>query len=318
MSLSLSCRAIIGAFEFDSLADVRIERDRRQLGATATVTIPSIYNEQFVVDNIKGGDAVIIGLGYNGDIRKEFVGYVADLSYSRPVKIRCEDEFYRLKRTTPAARSWKSVELADVLRYLIPDAVLRDVPRVTLAPFAVKPGGNSYTALQKLCDSYGLQAWHDGTAFVVAVPMYSGAGQVVRYDMQSNVIDPQLEFRRAGDVRVKVSAVSISPDNKRIMVDVGDLDAASTTTLHFYNVSSESELRRLAEDKLSTMKYDGMSGSMKTFGLPYVEPGMTARIRDRRFGSVRIGSYMVDAVTTQWGRQGFSREVTIGRKLSDE
>lgn len=318
MSLTPSCRAIIGDFEFTSLSNVKIERDRRKLGASAVVTIPSIYNTKYVVDNINGGDKVIIGLGYDGNIRKEFVGYVADLSYSRPVKIRCEDEFYTLRRTTPRARSWKSVSLAEVLEYLIPNAVLRDIPSVTLAPFAVKSGGNSYTALQKLCDTYGLQAWHDEKAFTVTVPMWAGAGEIVRYDMQTNVIEPSLKFHRESDVRIKVSAVSISPDNKRITVDVGDVDASSTTTLHFYNVGSESELRRLAEDRLSVMKYDGFSGSMKTFGVPYIEPSMTARIRDRRFGAVRIGSYMVDAVTTDWGRSGFSRTVTIGRRLSDE
>lgn len=316
MSLVLSMQADVGKYVFRSLAEVRIERSRKELAATAKITLPSEYEGQYLCNVIHGGDRVAIRLGYNGALREEFSGYVLDVSQRRPVVIECEDEMYTLKRTTPQARSWSSVTLREVLTYLLPDVELYDIPSVTLTPFAIKPGGSAFDALDKLCSGYGLQAFWTGGKLHVSVPYYDMDMGTARYDLERNVIRPDLTYRREGDVRLHVKAVSILPSNKKIMVDVGDMDAASTTTLHYYNVRVEAELRRLAEDKLKALKYGGFSGSLTSFGVPYAAPGMTAEIRDRRFNGNRFGRYMIDAVTTTAGRGGFRRNVSIGRALN--
>lgn len=319
MSLVLTMQADIGKYTFRSLSEVRISRSRSELAATASITLPSEYDSQYLCNVLQGGDRVSIRLGYEGyGIREEFTGYVVDVSQRRPVVIECEDEMYQLKRQHPKAKSWRKVKLAEVLRYLVPEAQLDEVPDVTLSPFAVKGGGSVFDAIEELCSKYGLEAFYQGGKLHVMVPYTDMKAGTARYDLEQNVIRPDLTFRREGDVRIKINAVSILPSNKKLRIDVGDSDAASVTTLHFYNVTTEAELRRLAQDKLKTMKYDGFSGSITTFGIPYAEPGMTAEIRDRRFSGNRYGRYMIDAVTTTAGRGGFRREVKIGRALSNE
>ena len=318
MSYVLTMQADIGKYTFRSLSEVRISRSRSELAATASITLPSEYDSQYLCNVIKGGDRVSIRLGYDGHgIREEFTGYVVDVSQRRPVVIECEDEMYQLKRQHPKAKSWKKVKLVEVIRYLVPGAQLDEVPDVTLSPFSIKGGGSTFDAIEELCDKYGLQAFYQGGQFHVMVPYTDMKLDTARYDLEQNVIRPDLTYRREGDVRLKINAVSILPSNKKLRIDVGDSDAASVTTLHFYNVTTEAELRRLAQDKLRTMKYDGFSGSITTFGIPYAEPGMTAEIRDRRFSGNRYGRYMIDAVTTTAGRGGFRREVKIGRALSN-
>lgn len=320
MSLVLSCRLIIGKYEFSSVADVRIDKSRKRLGNTATITLPARYKNEFLCNVLKGGDSVIIGLGYNGKIEREFEGYVVDVAYKKPVEIRCEDEMYLLKRIQPKAKSWRSVKLIDIMKYLVSGVQLREVPDITLSSFAIKPGGSVYAVLQQLRDTYGLDIFYTGKTLTVTVASYAdgdGDGKV-KYHLERNVINPALTYRRVDDVRLRVKAISILPNNKRLTVDVGDDEPASTTTMHFYNVSVEAELRKLATDKLSNMKYTGFSGSLTTFGVPYVEPGMVAMIKDTRFNDSRSGSYLIESVATSFGKSGFRREVTIGRRVSSE
>lgn len=318
MSYVVNMQADIGKYTFRSLAEVRIERSRKELAATAEITLPSEYRTRYLCNEIVGGDSVAIRLGYNGQLREEFTGYVADVAQRRPVVIHCEDEMYTLKRSHPAARSWQTVKLSEVVEYLLPDASIDGVPNVTLSQFTIKPGGSVFEALEDLTKKYGLQAFYQGGRLHVTIPYYDMDVDTVRYDLERNVIRPDLTFRREEDVRMEIRAVSILPNNRKLQVDVGDSDAASITTLHFYNVTTEAELRRLAEDRLRTMKYAGFSGSITTFGIPYAEPGMAAEIRDRRFSGNRFGRYMIDAVTTTCGRGGFRREVQIGRALNVE
>ncbi|MBQ4278359.1 MAG: hypothetical protein IJC16_00200 [Rikenellaceae bacterium] len=315
MSFTLSCRIIIGQYEFRYVAETVIEQSRKQMGDRATIVLPSRYKSQFLCNLVKGGDPVIIGLGYDGRIEKEFEGYVSDVSYRQPVQIQCEDGMYIFKRRTPKARSWSSVKLAEVLRYLVGEVELFEVPDITLSPFAIKPGGSVYAVLQQIRDKYGLEIFFRDGKLVVTVPTYADSRERVRYDLERNVIDPSLTFRRVDDVRIRVKAVSILPGNKRLTVDVGDMDAASTTTLHFYNVTVEAELRRLASDKLRNLKYDGFSGTLTTFGLPRARKGMIAEIRDARFDGSRSGAYQIDAVKQTFGRGGYRREVSLGRRV---
>ncbi|WBO85233.1 hypothetical protein [Hymenobacter yonginensis] len=55
--------------------------------------------------------------------------------------------------------------------------------------------------------------------------------------------------------------------------------------MHFYNVTSEAALKKMATEKLGLMKFEGYRGSLTTFGLPRVEHGMAwhgmaAQLRD--------------------------------------
>lgn len=317
MSLVLNMQADISRYTFRSLAEATISRSRKELAATARITLPSEYESTYICNEIHGGDPVTIRLGYNGKMREEFSGYVVDVAQKRPVVIECEDEMYQLRRVHPKARSWKSVKLAQVIAYLLPKAQVLNVPDVTLTPFAIKPGGSVFDVLDKICSAYGLQAYYRGKQLIVTVPYYAMPTGNVRYDLERNVIRPDLTFRREGDVRLRIRAVSILRDNKKLRVEVGDSDAAAVTTLHFYNIMTEAELLRMAQDKLKVMKYGGFSGTITTFGIPYAEPDMTAEIRDRRFNGNRYGRYMIDSVTTTAGRSGFRRKVEIGRALSD-
>jgi len=318
MSLWLSCYITIGKYYFEHVHELSIVKSRKRIANTATIKLPNRYSGEFLCNHIKGGDPVSISIGYNDELREEFVGYISEVEFNTPVVITCEDEIYNLKRRKPTAKSWPSTTLAEVLKYLVPDATLTGVPDVTLAPFYVYADKSVASALQELRDNFGLEINFRGKNLFVGVPLTepdAANAETVIYDIEKNVIDPRLNFRRAEDVRIKVNAKSITADNKVLTAEAGDADGSSTT-MHFYNITSVAELQRQAEEKLKVLKYDGFRGSLTTFGLPYVEPGNVARIIDRRFDNIRTGSYFVDSVETTFGVNGFRREVEIGRRAA--
>jgi hypothetical protein len=224
---------------------------------------------------------------------------------------------YKLKRVRPQAKSYESTTLKDVLRYLVPDITLVDIPDVTLSPFYIYADKSVAAALQELRENFGLELNFKGKSLFCGVPLTekdAAKSEVVIYDLDRNVIDPRLNFRRADDVRLRVQAKSITADNKVITVEVGDDDASTTTTLHFYNITVKAELTRQAEEKLKVMKYSGFEGDITTFGIPYVEPGMIAKIIDKRYDNLREGKYFIDSVNTTFDMNGFRRNVKIGRR----
>ena len=66
------------------------------------------------------------------------------------------------------------------------------------------------------------------------------------------------------DKSLKVKAISILKDNKKLEVEVGDTEG-ELRTLHFYKVTSEAKLKELAKAKMSTLKYTGFKGILHDF-----------------------------------------------------
>lgn len=319
MSLVLDCIVTIGKYRFDGVSEIQIVNSRKQLGNTANIKLPNKWSGKFLCNVISGGDEVTVKIGYNGELREEFVGYVRDVAFNTPVEINCEDEFYSLRKIKPTAASFHETTLKNVLKHLVPSITLIDIPEVTLVNFQVYANKSVMFALQQLRDSYGLEIYFKNKELYAGVPLTektSASSEVVIYDLERNVIDPRLNYRRKEDVRIRVSAISITSENKVVKKDVGDDDASTTLTLHFYGIESVAELQRQAEEKLKVLKYDGFDGSLQTFGLPYIEPGMIAKIIDKRFDGAREGKYFSDVVTTTFGVNGFRRDVKIGRRVS--
>lgn len=316
MSFILTSEISIGDYIFKHVHNCKILRSRKTLVDTAEIRMPNNYDGEYLASIIKAGDQVEIKLGYDGNLYSEFTGFVSEIQPRTPVVIRCEDQMYTLKRQKPEAISWKEISLKSVLRYLVPDAELQ-APQLTLKPFYIKKDVSVAKALQKIKEGYGLDVYfrqgklYAGLAYldpdVVAM-------DPVIYDLQKNVITPQLTYRRADDVLIRVRAVSLLADNKKLETAVGDPDG-ELRTLHFYNVSSESELQGMANEQLIQLKYDGYQGSLQTFGIPRSEHGQVAKLQNDKYGA-RDGSYFIDAVTITFGVSGYRREVYIGKKAA--
>lgn len=319
--LRLISNITIGGKSFSYVNDVTVSSSWKTFTDTARIVIPNKFlkdGETIVggTNNVfKRGDAVTVGLGYFNDdfglsgIKTVFTGYVSKIVAGSPFEIHCEDAMFLLKQKT-FTKSWKSVSLKELIADLVTDIPF-EVVDAELGAFRITRV-NVVQVLDELKKVYGLTSFvRDGKLFV-GVP-YTGAGAEHDFDFNKNIIQSDLEYLREDDVKIKVTAVSMQPDNKKIQIETGD-SQGDNRTLTFYNLT-ESELKKAADREIDKLKYEGFRGSFTTFGSPKVIHGDTVKLNDNKFPE-RSGSYFIEGIETNFGMNGFRQKINLGAKAS--
>lgn len=314
----------IGDKSFRRIHSVEISTSVKRIEDTAVVKIPTTARLERAgeyiteIETAKAfapGDEVVIELGYDGQLREEFRGFVKIVRPNIPIEIECEDEIYLLKRKNLKA-SFKNTTLKKLLEYIIKDtgiSLASDVPVINFDTFYFK-NISAAKALQTIKEQYGLQMYFSEWMTLFVGLISDNDDQVIKYEIGRNVIDSSLEFNDEGDVNLKVKAINVKPDNTTIEETVGDPDG-ELRTLYFYNVESTSELKTRALEELKKYKFTGYRGGFKTFLLPNAQVGNVARIIDPNFPE-RAGDYKIDEVTTTYGQNGARRKIKPGIKLN--
>lgn len=294
---------------------ISIKRSRKTIGNTATIRVP---NFQKKLDGlIKVGDPILIKIGYDGDLKEEFAGYVTGITPSSPLEIVCEDELWKLRQET-VAKTWKSTTLDELLEFLLPGVEIETQP-IILEPYRID-NVNKAEALAKLKTEFGIDVYFRSGKWYVSFA-YNERGETdnleaastphVKYHFQKNAWMDELQYKKKEDIKLRVRGISILPNNQRIEVQLGDSDG-DTRTLHFYN-KTEKEVRYLAENLLKQMKYDGYRGKFKAKGLPFIDHSWIVELQDD-FYKNRAGNYFVDEVTTTYDENGINRFIELGKK----
>jgi hypothetical protein len=307
----MNCKILIGNYEFVHCSSFECNSSWKTLADTAKILLPNV--KSILSKELKRGMPVEIWAGYDGNLTQEFKGYVSKITASSPVEIECEDEMWKLKQEE-VSKSWRSVDLSAMLRDILPGAKINS-PNVNLSPFRVDKLTKA-KVLEKIKDEFGLIAYFRGKTLHVGFPYFETGLGSVGYHFQKNIpsggVD-NLSFSFKDDVKVKVKAISVMPDNKKITVDVGDKDG-EVHTLHFYN-KSKSEIEKLAQKNIEKFKYDGYKGSFISFGEPFASHSMIAVVWDDKYPE-RAGRYFIDSVNVSYGPNGYRREIELGKKAS--
>lgn len=306
----------IGDKGFTRINSAKISSSRKTITDRASVRLANVSS---LVDDekkkIKVGDIVTIALGYNGNNNIYFNGYVSEIKASSPLEIICEDEMWKLKQKT-VSKSWESVKLVDVLKYLVPDINVIECPELTLSPYRLVTVTVA-KALETIKETYGLDIYFRGTKLFAGIPYTEKSNRTVKYHFQKNLpsklLQTGLVYKKKEDVKIRVQAVSMLPNNKQIVKYVGDEDG-ETHTLHFFNLS-EKELEQQAKAKIDLLKYDGWRGQLMAFGLPFIKHGDIARLTDDERPNVN-GAFFADTVETTYGPEGLFNYVSPGKSAA--
>lgn len=314
----LSCEITIGDKRFRAISEGKITRSIHELMATATIRVPvtALLRRKDIpparvltAQQIAVGDRVSVRLGYDGQLRTEFVGYVKGIDLKTPIEITCEDEFYTCRQrkiTTSGTTTLTELLTKCGLKVAYAETL-------TLKNFVHKDKSVAYI-LSKLKTDYGLSVFFDLQGQLYACRPYKVVGDSVRYELRGNVInDDRLQYQRKENVRIEIRAVCFKKDGTKVEATKGDKDGA-TKTLYFYDVESMAELATLAEQELSRYSYDGYGGQIETFLRPYAAPCMVAELSDPLYPQ-RDGNYYVESVETTFGTGGGRRKVEIGIKV---
>lgn len=299
----------IGDYEFTACHSFETNKSWKKLVQTAVL---KLHNIEGLLKAIKVGDPVEIYAWYDNDARVlEFQGYVSEILPKIPVEIRCEDEMWKLKQET-VSQSWKRISLKDLLTYLVPGATI-EAPDVTLSPFRLDKVTKA-TALQKLKDEYLLTLYFRGKTLFAGLPYIEKGLPEVVYHFQKNAIAENLVYKNKSDMKLKVKAISVLPNNTHITKEYGDPDG-DMITMHYYN-KTEAELDRLGKEAAERQKYDGYKGNFRSLGgLPFCDHSYTCWLEDDNYPEREQGVF-ADAVKTEYGPNGWFRTITPGRRIA--
>lgn len=310
---------------FDAFHSVEIERDIFKINSSCKIQIPISsrleYKGKGYTESVQTakqfarGDKISVWLGYGDNLKLEFSGFIYRLNYKTPLEIECEGYEFLL-RSPCETKTWSKTNLKTVLEYIIKDTdiVLSDkVPEMNFTKYIIPANMTKLEALQVVKEKYGI------AVFFMEKTLYAGLAYVidlgtVKYKLGWNTIkDDELKYRNADDVRLKIKAVWIKPDNTKLEAEVGDPEG-SQRTLFFYNVSSKSELEKLAKEEMKKYKYSGYEGKITTFLQPFAQPGMKGILQDPKY-SEREGTYYITKVKIKSDKGGGRRTVEFTVKL---
>jgi hypothetical protein len=302
------------AWSFDFVNAVEITRDTEKLTTEAKITMPKkVKWDKADKIPVKRGDSVKISLGYDDNLQTAFVGYVRDVGFKTPIVITCEDEMFKLKQMPTKKKAYRSVSLETLLKDQGISYRLNIMGEQALGAYRVT--ADTVAALLGKLSEQGIRSffrYENGAPVLYCGVLFerdTRPAQVFKTGL--NIIsDQSLQQQKAENMRLRVKAVSLMPDNKKIKVEVGDADGEHRT-LHTYN-KTESELKAWAEQEIKRLKRDGLTGSFTTFGHTLVDCLDAIGIV---IDGVKSGVYQVKKNIVKYGDGGYRQEITLGLRV---
>lgn len=302
------------AWSFDFVNVVEITRDTEKLTTEAKIIMPKkVKWDKADKIPVKRGDSVKISLGYDDNLQTAFVGYVRDVGFKTPIVITCEDEMFKLKQMPTKKKAYRSVSLETLLKDQGISYRLNIMGEQALGAYRVT--ADTVAALLGKLSEQGIRSffrYENGAPVLYCGVLFerdTRPAQVFKTGL--NIIsDQSLQQQKAENMRLRVKAVSLMPDNKKIKVEVGDADGEHRT-LHTYN-KTESELKAWAEQEIKRLKRDGLTGSFTTFGHTLVDCLDAIGIV---IDGVKSGVYQVKKNIVKYGDGGYRQEITLGLRV---
>lgn len=272
------------------------------------------------------GDKVSIDLGYNGDLRNEFRGFVRRVNLTTPVTIEMEGYAWQL-RNQNILMSWKLTTVKEVLARIIQgtDIVLSaDIPEIKLTSFFIK-NENGLKVLEYFKRKMLLTVYFDDNVLYAGIQEVRttapGTGQIgtlaetkynIGYNCPTN--QPDLKQRLAKDNLVRVRLKTKGKNGKHVLYEAGDTNGAIIDRIIPFS-SDQNYLKQKAAEYLKRLKYDGYEGALNGFLQPYCKPGFKATLTDKKYNGARAGSYFVSGTEVTFGVRGAKRKTEITYRL---
>lgn len=277
---------------------VRIESSWELLTDTAVIVLPrnvKDFDKLNVKTIFKKGDPVEIYLGYDENLLLEFTGFISEVSADIPVKIKCDDYMYLLKKHSVNI-SMRSTKLGDLIKLIIPPGIECDVADINIGTKRF-PNTTAAKILEEL-QGNNIYSYFKGKKLIVGKIYSDDASEPVVFNFTKNVIDNALQYKNKEDVIIKIIANSTLPKGKKLKVEFGD-DFGIEQHLSYYNITLEAELLKLAKADYEKFKVDGFEGHINVFGMPSVTHGMKAQILSYQYPD-RKGLYFIKKVVKEF------------------
>ncbi len=326
----------IGGFRFTGVNHVRITRSLHSIIDTATIKIPALArvlkngkasaNQVVTGSQFTNGDHVTIKLGYNGNLKTEFIGFVKRMDSDMPLQVVCEGYSWLLQRNLVNI-SLTAATIKDLLALAIKGIdkqypiTVKCTVNITLNNVQINGSGLSVIdAISKYTDGNVRCFFTEPDVLwcgLVYSPIAKGTDQLkrgtVQYRPGYNIpYRNTLKRRTAQDdpVGVKYSK-KIARGEKLYQLSDAFKNYSRTHSRILNQLTNAPALKQLANEKAISLNYTGYEGSLHTFLEPYAAPGYQATIHDTRYPE-RNGQYLIESVDTHFGVQGAGRTIEVG------
>jgi hypothetical protein len=309
-----------GTFRLGILAACEIECSVDNLADTAAIVLPeAVMNDVLnIEDKIGRGTQVSIKLGYDDDLREEFVGFIQDITTNdSTLRIVCEDALYLFRKGV------KDVELKPTSLKKIAQLLVDQIDNsftvscdydISYEKFVIHQA-TGYDVLKKLQEETKANIYFDTRNKVLHIhPPYVEKLGEVKYSMQRNIEKSSLEYKRAIDKKVEVTVESTDIKGKVKSITTGATGGEKITLK--VGPMSEADMHKVAAAALLKNNCDGYSGSFDAWLVPFVQPTYSAIIEDEDYPH-KTGRYYVVSVKTSFSENGGVRTITPGIKLGN-
>jgi hypothetical protein len=321
MLVLISEITIVGSktWKLNEVCSVNIVEDIKTLTDNCILTIPKKVHWQGTdFDNnlpIKRGDKIEVKLGYGNKLETRFTGYIRDVDNRFPVKITCEDSMFLLKSIKAKPKSYENAMLKDVIADLLTGTGIdfQLIDNIRLGQYRSNQGTITQE-LNEIREQFMLRAYfrtiNDKPVLYVGLlyPFDNRKKEIFKTGF--NIIEEKFEFKNKDDIRIKIEAKSLSRNNKKVYLEVGDSDGV----VQKINIPdlTESELKEFALKSLEIIKKSGLRGSFTTFGQPSVTKCDIVEVHSL---DGRIGTYLIAKNEIDFGMEGYRQQITLGQIL---
>jgi len=277
---------------------VKIESSWETLTDTAIIILPrnvKDFDKINVKTVFKKGDPVQIYLGYDEKLVLEFTGFISEVSADIPIKIKCDDFMYLLKKHSVNV-SMRNTKLIDLIKQIVPAGIEYDVADINIGTKRF-PNTTAAKILEELQENE-IYSYFVGKKLIVGKIYSDNASEPVEFNFSRNVIENALQYKNKEDIIIKIIAESTQPKGKKLKVEYGD-DFGQEQHLSYYNIQLKEDLLKLAMLDYDKFKVDGFEGHITVFGTPSVSHGMKAKIISYQYPD-RKGLYFIKKVVKEF------------------
>ncbi len=334
----LNSRITVGGFTWSGVESGTVERSLHSAADSCTIRMPTVGRVKYkngsapqletIGDLFKENDKVKVELGYNGDLKTEFQGFVNYINpgggrmpteivcegYIRPLRLNknlkgfyAQTSVKQLLQLAVKGTGIKLVVQDDIQLYNITldnaggTDVIREIMNIcqrVITIFFVTPDtlwcGLTYTAYKEGRNPFGV-------------------GEV-KYRIGYNCLrDNSLTIKRPAEP-IQVILGGTLATGRRVETASEKKVLSNRATAMSNNLHSIAEMQKIANEMQYQKNYTGFEGSVTAFLQPYCQPGYKMWLEDSRYPDSK-GYYIAESVRVNFSPAGGRRIVEVGPQI---
>jgi hypothetical protein len=330
----------IGDLRFEGVQNVVIKRTVHSLIETAIIEVPAMaYMQEMgrttpkkivTATQIVTGSEVRIQLGYNGEMRTEFEGYVVSSKHGTPMQIVCEGASYLLRQNVPGVQPGKTT-VKELMQLAVSKTTGKKSIKVSCAVDmpVLNTCSTSASGMEiineliratknNLCcffiKPYELWCGLLYSDYTSGIPISND--ETVGYRIGYNTLKENTLEEHASNVKAVIVEYKRKSSTGDVLtgVSVNRWGGVTKETAILNQILQEKNLAELADEKAIRNNYKGYEGNFTAFLQPYAAPGRSVKIANSNVPEMD-GVHLIESTEVTFGINGARRKIELGPRF---